>query len=195
MKCMKPNAFLFPNSQGGLEGHFLRKCKGVAELAGLDGSTFTLHSWRRTWATRLHESGVSARTIQYRLGHSNLKTTLRYLGVIGDDSVSEAEKEFREAASLDSSNAEAHSGLARVYEADDNPILARSEAEAALRLKATAEAFMVLARLDLRDNRTQAAVQNVDQALRLEPANAPAQALKRAVAAKLAEKAQPLQNQ
>jgi hypothetical protein len=54
---------------------------------------------------------------------------------------------------------------------------------------------MVLARLDLRDNRTEAAVQNADQALRLEPTNASAQAMKRAVAAKLAEKAPPLHNQ
>ena len=86
-------------------------------------------------------------------------------------------------------------GWREVYEAGDNPILARSEAETALRLKPSADAYLVLARLDLRDNKADAAVQNVDQALRLEPANASAQALKRAVAAKLAEKAQPLQNQ
>jgi len=52
----------------------------------------------------------------------------------------------------------------------------------------------VIARLDLRDNRTEAAAENVNKALQLEPSNASAQALKRAVAAKLAEKAQPLPN-
>jgi tetratricopeptide (TPR) repeat protein/TolB-like protein len=139
-------------------------------------------------------------TAEQRLAKADPRTHARYHTDRGNELlargfVSEAEKEFREAASLDNANAEAHSGLARVYEAGDNPILARSEAEAALRLKATVEAFIVLARLDLRDNRTEAAVQNVDQALRLEPTNASAQALKRAVAAKLAEKAQPLQNQ
>jgi Flp pilus assembly protein TadD len=139
-------------------------------------------------------------TAEQRLAKADPRTHARYHTDRGNELlargfVSEAEKEFREAASLDNANAEAHSGLARVYEAGDNPILARSEAETALRLKATVEAFIVLARLDLRDNRTEAAVQNVDQALRLEPTNASAQALKRAVAAKLAEKAQPLQNQ
>jgi len=139
-------------------------------------------------------------TAEQRLAKADPRTHARYHVDRGNELlargfVSEAEKEFREATTLDSATAEAHSGLARVYEAADNPILARSEADASLRLKATAEAFLVLARLNLRDNRTETAVQNVDQALRLEPANTSAQALKRAVAAKLAEKAQPLQNQ
>jgi len=54
--------------------------------------------------------------------------------------------------------------------------------------------LLVLARLDLRDNKAEAAAQHVDRALQLEPSNASALALKRAVAAKLAEKAQPLPN-
>jgi len=52
----------------------------------------------------------------------------------------------------------------------------------------------VLARLDLRDNRAEAAAEKVAQALRLEPSNAAALALKRAIAAKLAQEAQPLPN-
>jgi Flp pilus assembly protein TadD len=50
----------------------------------------------------------------------------------------------------------------------------------------------VLARLDLRENKFEAAAQEVSRALQLEPSNPAAQALKNAVAAKLAEKAQPL---
>jgi hypothetical protein len=46
----------------------------------------------------------------------------------------------------------------------------------------------------LRDNNLEGAAQNVDRALQLEPSNASAQELKRTVAAKLAEKAQPLHN-
>ena len=139
-------------------------------------------------------------TAEQRLSKADPRTHARYHADRGNQLltrgfVNEAEKEFREAQSLDNANAEAHCGLAKVYEAGDNLIPARSEAESALRLKPLADAYMVLARLDLRDNRSEAAVQNVDQALRLEPTNASAQALKRAVAAKLAEKAQPLQNQ
>jgi tetratricopeptide (TPR) repeat protein/TolB-like protein len=107
---------------------------------------------------------------------------------------SEAEKEFREAVSLDPANAQAHTGLARILESSNDVTAARSEAEAALRLKPLADALLVLARLDLRENKIEAAAQNVNKALQLEPSNPAAQALKTAVAAKLAEKAQPLPN-
>jgi Tfp pilus assembly protein PilF len=106
--------------------------------------------------------------------------------------VSEAEKEFREAVSFDPANALAHAGLARVLESSNDVIAARSEAEAALHLKSLAEPLLVLARLDLRENKFEAAAQEVSRALQLEPSNPAAQALKNAVAAKLAEKAQPL---
>jgi tetratricopeptide (TPR) repeat protein/TolB-like protein len=108
--------------------------------------------------------------------------------------LSEAEKEFRESVSLAPSNAAGHVGLARVLEANNDGAGARSEAQVALGLKPSADAFLVLARLDLRDNKTDEAAANVDQALRLAPNDGQALALKRAVAAKLAEKAQPLPN-
>lgn len=114
--------------------------------------------------------------------------------LLGQGFMVEAEREFREAISLNSSNAEAHAGLAAVLEANNNPDAARSEAGEALRLRQFAEPFVVLARLDLRDNRTDAAAQEIDRALRLEPSHAGALALKRTLAAKLAEKAQPLPN-
>jgi Flp pilus assembly protein TadD len=108
--------------------------------------------------------------------------------------LSEAENEFREAITLNPSNPEAHSGLASVLEAENNPTAARAEANDALRLREFPEPLLVLAKLDLRDNRTEAAAENIDRALRLEPSNASALALKRAVAAKLAQEAQPLPN-
>jgi tetratricopeptide (TPR) repeat protein len=104
----------------------------------------------------------------------------------------EAEREFREAIGLDPTNAPAHVGLARFLEATRDYAAARAEAGAALRLRPSVEAFMVLARLDLRDNDPQAAQESVNRALALDPENADAQALRRAIAAKLAEKAQPL---
>ncbi len=106
--------------------------------------------------------------------------------------LSEAEAEFREATALNPSNPEAHAGLASVLESENNPSAARSEAEEALHLRQFPEPLLVLAKLDLRDNRAEAAAENIDKALRLEPSNAAALALKRAVAAKLAQEAQPL---
>ena len=108
--------------------------------------------------------------------------------------LSEAENEFREAITLNPSNPEAHAGLASVLEAENNPTAARAEANDALRLREFPEPLLVLAKLDLRDNRTEAAAESIDRALRLEPPNASALALKRAIAAKLAQEAQPLPN-
>jgi Tfp pilus assembly protein PilF len=108
--------------------------------------------------------------------------------------VAEAQKQFREAIELDSANAEAHAGLARTLEAQNDPAGARAEAEAALAIKIFVDPLLLLARLDLRDNKADAAALSVDRALKLEPTNSSAQTLKRAVAAQLAQKAPPLPN-
>jgi tetratricopeptide (TPR) repeat protein len=103
----------------------------------------------------------------------------------------EAEREAREATVLDPANAEAHLALARAL-ISHNDRAARPEADAAMRLKPTADAWSLLAQLDLRDNKTQEAAAKVERALQLEPGNAGALALRQVIAAKLAEKAQPL---
>jgi len=106
-------------------------------------------------------------------------------GVIG-----EAEKQFREAVGLDPNNADAHAGLARVLESDQDLAAARNEAKASLKLKPTPEAYLILARLDLVENKSATAAQNVDHALALDPANAAAVALKHDIAAGVAGKPQ-----
>jgi len=105
--------------------------------------------------------------------------------------VGEADKHFREAVSLDPTNAAAHLGMARVLAAD-KPSEARAEVCSALALQPSAEAFLVLARLDLRENNTEAAGEDVERALELEPANAAAVALKHDIAARLADKSHAL---
>jgi tetratricopeptide (TPR) repeat protein len=134
---------------------------------------------------------------EQRLAHTDPRTHARYHVERGQQMltqgfISEAEHEYREAIALNPANAEAHTGLASVLEANHDDAGARSEAGEALRLRQYPEPLLMLARLDLRDNKTEAAAQKVDQVLRLEPSNAAAQALKRAVAAKLAQEAQPL---
>jgi tetratricopeptide (TPR) repeat protein len=104
----------------------------------------------------------------------------------------EAEAEFHHAAAVDPSSAVPLIALAEDYEARGDAREARAQAEAALRIRESAEAYVVLARLDLRENRMEAAAQNIDRALQLEPGNSAGQDLKRILAAKLAEKAQPL---
>ncbi len=94
----------------------------------------------------------------------------------------EAEKEFRKTIILDPTNAEAHAGLARVFESVQDNTSSRNEARASLALKPSVEAYLVLARLDLIENHAAAAEQNADRALALDPANAAAVALKRDIA-------------
>ncbi|MGI9101923.1 MAG: tetratricopeptide repeat protein [Terriglobales bacterium] len=97
--------------------------------------------------------------------------------------LSEAEKDFREAVLLDPLNVAAHVGLARTLE-ETNESSARWEAESALRLQPSVDALLVLARLDLKSNQPQAAQNDVDRALALEPNNSAALALKRTIAEK-----------
>ena len=52
-----------------------RMSVGTARLNG----EFKLHKFRKSYATLQHRDGVDARTIQKRLGHSDLSTTLAYL--------------------------------------------------------------------------------------------------------------------
>lgn len=98
LKSRSLNSLLFPNLLGRPEGHFLAKLKTLALRAGLNCghcvnkrgqsckdkpvcNRWSLHKFRRTFATMHHESGVSARTLQAWLGHSSLETTLRYLRI------------------------------------------------------------------------------------------------------------------
>lgn len=104
--------------------------------------------------------------------------------------VGEAEREFREAVILDPTNAEAHAGLARVLESSQDNKGARNEAKVSIRLKPSADAYLVLARLDLADNNPTAAEQDVDHALVIDPANAAATSLKQDIATALAGKSQ-----
>ena len=111
--------------------------------------------------------------------------------LLGQGLVNEAEKEFREAVILDPVNPDAHTGLAQVLESNQDVQGARNEARVALRLHPSADAYLVLARIDLADKNTASAEQNVEHALALDPANVAASSLKRDIAATISGKAEP----
>jgi integrase len=54
-----------------------RTCR---ETDGEECQKWTLHSFRRSYATTLDERGVSLKQIMDFLGHTDIETTMRYLG-------------------------------------------------------------------------------------------------------------------
>jgi integrase len=58
---------------------FLDTCKAVAKRAGL--TDFYLHKFRATRATHLLQNGMDIKSVQRILGHTDLQSTMRYLGV------------------------------------------------------------------------------------------------------------------
>ena len=88
---VRTSELIFPTATGRPNGHFLRLLKEIAVRAGVNPDQCGLHKFRKTYATLQHENGVSARTIQKRLGHSSLETTLAYL-----EAASVRSKETRE---------------------------------------------------------------------------------------------------
>jgi Tfp pilus assembly protein PilF/TolB-like protein len=132
--------------------------------------------------SRLHKSDTASHvTLHIQRGEE----------LLNQGSVAEAEKQFLEALALDPNDAGAHGGLARVMESKQDKAGARKEAQAALHLAPSANAYLVLARLDLAENNTVSAAQNVERALALDPANAAAVALKHDMAAGSAAKPGP----
>jgi Tfp pilus assembly protein PilF len=102
----------------------------------------------------------------------------------------QARESFRKAIALDASNSDAHLGLANAEVALNNLPAARVELDQLVRRKPTAEAYVVLAHLDLQQDRVEAANQDVSEALKLEPGNAAAMQLKQQLASKIAGETQ-----
>ena len=71
---------VFPTSGCKPKQNFLDECKAIAERAELNKDEFYLHKFRATRATRLLQGGMDIKSVQRLLGHSDLESTMRYLG-------------------------------------------------------------------------------------------------------------------
>lgn len=100
----------------------------------------------------------------------------------------ESERIYRSAVLADDKLVEAHVGLAEVQERTGDAGGARKEAQTALEIRPTAGAYLVIGRLDLAENRIDAASREASQALLLDPGNKGAQDLSRQIEAKTGQK-------
>jgi tetratricopeptide (TPR) repeat protein/TolB-like protein len=90
----------------------------------------------------------------------------------------EAETQFQSALAADPNSAAAHAGLAELYEVSGDTAKARDEAQTSNILGPNVAAHLVLARLELADKQLPASAKDVSEALRLEPLNSQAIALR-----------------
>lgn len=72
----RSGAFVFTNKSGGPRGYSVDAIRKALARAGLHDCT--IHTFRHTHATRLIQNGLSIYEVQSVLGHSDIKTTLRY---------------------------------------------------------------------------------------------------------------------
>lgn len=70
---------IFPTSGCRPKKDFLDCLKAIAKRAKLDPEQFWLHKFRATYGTWSLWAGVDLRTVQDRLGHSDIESTMRYL--------------------------------------------------------------------------------------------------------------------
>jgi tetratricopeptide (TPR) repeat protein len=100
----------------------------------------------------------------------------------------EAERLYQSAVANDTRLAEAHAGLAAVRERTGDATSARKEANEALQIAPSLDAYLVLGRLDIATNHIDDASREVGEALKLDPASRAAQDLKRQVEVRTGKK-------
>jgi integrase len=71
---------------------YAKLLKGWVEDIGLDPTAYGTHSLRRTKATLIYRRTKNLRAVQLLLGHSNVESTVRYLGIELDDALAIAEQ-------------------------------------------------------------------------------------------------------
>ena len=126
-------------------------------------------------AIRMASLPPAERSAQYtQLGHDYIAQGL----------IPEAEQQFQSALTADPNSAAAHAGLAQIREQSGNTAEARTEAQTSIKLKPNAEAYLVIARLELQANQNAASASAVSNALKIEPNNTAAQGMKQALQAR-----------
>jgi len=96
----------------------------------------------------------------------------------------ESERLYQQAIAADNHSEAAHEGLAEVRERTGDTAGARREAQAALEVHPSADAYLVLARLDIAANHLEDATRNAEEALKLSPNSQAAKEVERQISAR-----------
>ena len=93
---LKGSDYLFPSHLRSSPHLSLRQYARVVESwvssIGLDPTGYGTHSMRRTKATLIYRRTKNLRAVQLLLGHTNLDSTVRYLGIEIDDALEMSEQ-------------------------------------------------------------------------------------------------------
>jgi len=68
--------FIFTNKKGGPRNHTTQPIRKAFKRCGF--TDVTVHTFRHTFATRLIQNGLSVYEVKEMLGHTDIKTTMRY---------------------------------------------------------------------------------------------------------------------
>ena len=93
---LKPSDYLFPSRLSTSPHLSTRQYARIVESwvswIGLDPASYGTHSLRRTKATLIYRRTKNLRAVQLLLGHTNLDSTVRYLGIEIDDALEMSER-------------------------------------------------------------------------------------------------------
>ena len=93
---LKGSDYLFPSRLRSSPHLSLRQYARIVETwvssIGLDPTGYGTHSMRRTKATLIYRRTKNLRAVQLLLGHTNLDSTVRYLGIEIDDALEMSEQ-------------------------------------------------------------------------------------------------------
>lgn len=70
---------------------YARILRGWVKSIGLEASAYGTHSMRRTKVAQIYKRTSNLRAVQLLLGHTNMDSTVRYLGVDLDDALAVSE--------------------------------------------------------------------------------------------------------
>jgi len=93
---LKSEDYLFPSrlkpSTHITTRQYARLVKNWVRMIGLNPAIYGTHSMRRTKATLIYKRTKNLRAVQLLLGHKNIESTVRYLGVEVDDALEMSEQ-------------------------------------------------------------------------------------------------------